>query len=451
MSHLGLRAVLITVAVLLLASVAAFSDSQVRTVRLSFVKGDVQIERGSSQQFENAMLNLPITQGSRLRASGDGRAEIEFEDGSTIRLAPNSSIEFPELVLRESGAKASSIKVIKGTAYVDFAGEKNEEFAVQFGNEKLALTHSARLRIGVGDEGAAVAVFKGDIQVVGPSGTLAVKKNQTGNFDFTSNGRAALVKDIEQEPLDAWDKQQSDYHVRYASNSYQSYSPYSYGTADLAYYGNFFNAPGYGMMWQPYLVGAGWDPFMDGAWAFNPGFGFGWVSAYPWGWTPYHYGSWVFLPGYGWAWQPGGAWNGWYNQPRVLNAPSGFKVPQAPTTGTHSLIVNRGTGSTIVAGNKVVIRNNSAGLGVPRGEVKNLAKASQQVQAHGMVTEHVHTAQAPPMSTAGSRQPGMISGPRSQQQASSPRTSTPAPRSSSPASMPSSHSAPSPGGGRSPR
>src|SRR5437764_2885391 len=140
MSHLGLRAVLITVAVFLLASVAAFSDSQVRTVRLSFVKGDVQIERSSSQQFENTMLNLPITQGSRLRANGDGRAEIEFEDGSTIRLAPNSSIEFPELVLRESG-KASSIKVIKGTAYVDFAGEKNEELVFQFGNEKLALTH----------------------------------------------------------------------------------------------------------------------------------------------------------------------------------------------------------------------------------------------------------------------------------------------------------------------
>jgi hypothetical protein len=451
MFRLSFRSVLSAVAFFLLASIPAFSDSQVRTVRLSFVKGNVQIERGSSQQFENAMLNLPITQGSRLRASGDGRAEIEFEDGSTIRLAPNSSIEFPELVLRESGAKASSIKVNKGTAYVDFAGEKNEEFVLQFGNQKLALTHSARLRIGVDDEGAAVAVFKGDIQVEGPSGTLAVKKNQTGNFDFASNGRATLVKDIDEEPLDAWDKQQSDYHVRYASNSYRSYSPYSYGTADLAYYGNFFNAPGYGMMWQPYLVGAGWDPFMDGAWAFNPGFGFGWVSAYPWGWTPYHYGSWVFLSGYGWAWQPGGAWNGWYTQPRVLNAPSGFKVPQAPTSGTHSLIVNRGTGSTIVGGNKVVIRNNSAGLGVPRGEVKNLAKASQQVQAHGTVTEHVHTAQAPPMSTAGSRQPGMISGPRSQQQASSPRTSSPAPRSSSPASMPSSRSAPSAGGGRPPK
>ena len=108
MSHLSLRAVLITVAVFLLASVPAFSDSQVRTVRLSYVEGGVQIARGSAQEFEKAMVNLPITQSTRLRTAQDGRAEVEFEDGSTVRLAPNSSIEFPQLVLRDSGGKASS-------------------------------------------------------------------------------------------------------------------------------------------------------------------------------------------------------------------------------------------------------------------------------------------------------------------------------------------------------
>ncbi len=447
MSYLSLRAVLVTVAIFLLASAPAFSDSQVRAVRLSFVEGSVQITHRSSQDFEKAMINLPMTQGSRLRTSEDGRAEVEFEDGSTIRLAPNSSIDFPELVLRESGGKASSIEISKGTAYVDFAGEKNEEFTLQFGKEKLALARSARMRIAVSEEGASVAVFKGDIQIEGPSNTLALKKNQTGNFDFANDDQATLVKNIEEEPLDAWDKQQTDYHLRYASNSYQSYSPYSYGTADLAYYGNFFNAPGYGMMWQPYFVGAGWDPFMDGAWAFNPGWGFGWVSAYPWGWTPYHYGTWAFLPGYGWAWQPGGVWTGWYMQPRVLNPPNGFKVPQAPTTGTRTLIVNRGAGSTTLGGNKVVIRNNSAGMGVPRGQVNNLAKASHQVQAHGTVTEHVHREPAPAMTTSSASSPqGM--GPASQ-------TSRPMPRSMPPTSSsrpaPSSHPAPPPSGGRSPR
>src|SRR5208282_3779479 len=94
------------------------------------------------------------------------------------------------------------------------------------------------------------------------------------------------------------------------SSSYSSYSPYAYGVSDLNYYGSFSTLPGYGVMWQPYLVGMGWDPFMDGAWAFYPGFGYGWVSAYPWGWTPYHSGSWVFVNGRGWFWQAGGPWAG---------------------------------------------------------------------------------------------------------------------------------------------
>jgi FecR protein len=448
MSHLSLRAALITAATFLLASVPAFSDSQVRAVRLSYVEGGVQIARGSAQQFDKAMVNLPITQGTQLRTTDDGRAEVEFEDGSTLRLAPHSSIEFPELVLRDSGGKASSVAVSKGMVYVNFDGEKNDEFVLQFGKEKLPLGHSAHVRLGVGDDGASVAVFKGDIQVEGPSGTLRVKKNQTGNFDFANDDRATLAKDIEEEPLDDWDKKQSEYHVRYASNSYRSYSPYAYGTADLGYYGNFFNAPGYGTLWQPYFVGAGWDPFMDGAWAFNPGFGFGWVSAYPWGWTPYHYGSWVFLPTYGWAWQPGGTWTGWNIQPRVINPPRGFTVPQAPT-GTRTLIVNRGTGPTTVSGNKAVIRNNSAGLGVPRGQIHNLGKVSQQVQTRGTVTERVHSEPAPAMTRSSSSPQGMGPATRPSQPQSTPRASSPSP---GPSARPApSHPSPQGPAGRPPR
>ncbi len=157
---------------------------------------------------------------------------------------------------------------------------------------------------------------------------------------------------------------------------------------------------------------------MDGSWAFSPGLGFGWVSAYPWGWTPYHYGTWVFVPAYGWAWQPGGVWTTWYAQPRVLNAPQGFSAPKAPTTGTTTAVVNRGPVLANQPGSKVVIRNNSAGLGVPRGEVNNLAKVSQQVQVRGTVTEHVHAAPTTPPTSLGGGQ-GETRG------ASSSRVSTP--------------------------
>jgi len=256
-----------------------------------------------------------------------------------------------------------------------------------------------------------------------------------------------IAKEIQPEPLDSWDKSQAQYQQRYASSSYSNYSPYRYGTSDLSYYGTFFSAPGYGMLWQPYFIGAGWDPFMDGAWAFTPGVGYGWVSSYPWGWVPYHYGSWVFLPGYGWAWQPGGTWMPWYSQPQLLRTPTGFRPPQPPTTiatrGTSILPVNRGPVSSPVSqsGNKILIRTNSAGLGVPRGRVSDLAKVSRQVQERGTATQRVPTAPvsqtAPPMargtsSPRGSSQP-TASGPRSSSPPSSPRMSSPQPSMGAPA------------------
>lgn len=392
MSRISFRpsSLLVLAVFFLTTSFSALADSNVRIVRLSYIEGNVQIDRGTGQ-FEKAMVNLPISQGTRLQTGSEGRAEVEFEDGSTIRIVPDSAIEFPRLSLRDSGAKVSQVELNRGTAYVDYDGKKDDEFTIQFSRETVRLERSAHLRVGINDEAATLAVFKGDVQVDGASGNGQLKKGQTGNFDLANNDSFTLAKNIGQEPFDNWDKQQNEFHSRYASNSYGSYSPYAYGTADLSYYGNFFNAPGYGMLWQPYFVGAGWDPFMNGAWAYNPGWGFGWVSAYPWGWTPYHYGTWIFLPSYGWAWEPGGTWMPWYAQPRIMNPPRGFIAPQSPSTGRSMVVVNRGPVSTFQSGNRVVIRNNSAGLGVRRGEIKNLAKASQQVQQRGTVTERVHT------------------------------------------------------------
>ena len=422
----------------------AWADSNVRIVRLSYIEGGVEIDRNTGQ-FEKGITNLPITTGAKLRTEADGRAEVELEDGSTVRLGSNTAVQFPQLSLRDSGVKASTIEVQNGTAYVEFSGAKGNELSVRFADQRIELTQAAHLRIICGQQGQSVAVFKGNIQVEGPSGTVQVKKNQTATLDPSANA-PVIAKEVEPEPLDSWDKQQSQYQQRYASNSYDNYSPYRYGTSDLAYYGTFFNAPGYGMLWQPYFVGAGWDPFMDGAWAFTPGFGFGWVSGYPWGWVPYHYGSWVFLPGYGWAWQPGGVWRPWYSQPQLVRAPTGFRPPQPPTTiatrGTTIVGVNRGPASSPASrsGNKILIRTNSAGLGVPRGQVSDLAKVSRQVQERGTATQHVQTApiSRAPAPLAGGNSPRGMDSPRgrSQPASSSPRSSpppsSPSPRMSSP-------------------
>src|SRR5512147_1159734 len=78
----------------LLITPYSFADSYARIVRLSDIDGAVDIDRNNGSGFEKALQNMPITQGVQLRTGPAGRAEIEFENGSVLRLVGDSKVEF---------------------------------------------------------------------------------------------------------------------------------------------------------------------------------------------------------------------------------------------------------------------------------------------------------------------------------------------------------------------
>lgn len=409
--------------------VPCFADSQARIVRLSQVDGDVQIDRNAGQGFEKGFPNLPVVEGAKLQAGEAGRAEVEFEDGSALRITPGTVMEFPTLGRDSSGATVSNVVLRQGTAYLDFRGDTNAPLTLTFAREKLVLTRSAHLRVQLRDAEATVAVFKGEVAVEGDSGTLTLEKKHSATFDLGAQGRYTLANNLESDPYDEWDKQQGKYHDQYKSSAFSS--PYGYGISDLNYYGGFYSIPGYGMMWQPYLVGAGWDPFMNGAWMWYPGYGYTWISAYPWGWTPYRYGSWFYVPSYGgWFWQPGSTWAGWNTGPRIFNAPSTFSVPRPPSRPGQTLIVSRAVmpGSAVDTQNRLPVRSGSAGLGITRGSVRNLGKISQQVEASQPRSAGQTGWGRSPSASGSSSHPSnsrTVSAPRSAPSSSSPRMSAP--------------------------
>ncbi|MCA1590970.1 MAG: hypothetical protein LC734_11435, partial [Acidobacteria bacterium] len=67
-----------------------------RVARVSFVKGDVQIRRGGSQDWERAVLNLPVVEADEITV-GDGRAEIQFDSRTHLRLSENSFLKLATL------------------------------------------------------------------------------------------------------------------------------------------------------------------------------------------------------------------------------------------------------------------------------------------------------------------------------------------------------------------
>ncbi len=375
-------------------------SSKVRIVRLSQVKGAVEIDRSNGRGFERAIANLPIVEQNQLR-TGVGVAEVEFEDNSSLRLAPNSLVEFPVLERNASGATMSSVHVVKGTAYISLVKPQGKgpanDFTVAFGARKLSLDPATHVRLELDGSQARLAVMDGAVHVDGANGSVSIPKKKTATFQMFDPAEPTIAKDIASTPFDEWDHNAVSYHSNVASFSAFN-SPYSYGLSDMSYYGSFVNAGGCGSMWRPYFASAAWDPYANGTWAWYSGAGYSWVSPYPWAWTPYHSGSWAYCDNVGWGWMPGGG--GWYGLNNVAAIPSSSgttaggsgvihaphvpgrpPLPHAPSmVAVNTKPISQ---SEIASPTSFVFRKDSAGLGVPRGTLGHLGKFSSESISHG--------------------------------------------------------------------
>ncbi|MGA9259612.1 MAG: FecR family protein, partial [Candidatus Sulfotelmatobacter sp.] len=206
---------ILTVMACTLFALPAAADSQVRIVRLSDVQGGVQIDKNTGLGFENAFLNLPITQGTQLRTRDNGRAEIEFEDGSTLRVIPNTTVEFSTLGLSDAGKRVSGVNLVEGRAYVNWLGKSGDEFTVRFSQEKVLLTQAEHFRVAASSSIAEIASFKNELEVVGPSGTVKVDKKKMVTFDVNGHDQPMVAKNFAEDTYDEWDKQSIEYHDQY--------------------------------------------------------------------------------------------------------------------------------------------------------------------------------------------------------------------------------------------
>jgi hypothetical protein len=102
-----------------------YSDTTyAQIVRIGYVEGDVRIQRGDpagkpgGAVWEKAVADLPVETGFSL-ATGQGRAEIEFENASTIYLGENSVLTFNDLH-ETAGVPFTELGLLSGTVTLYF-------------------------------------------------------------------------------------------------------------------------------------------------------------------------------------------------------------------------------------------------------------------------------------------------------------------------------------------
>jgi hypothetical protein len=321
---------------------------------------------------------------------------VEFEDNSSLRLTPNSMVEFSQLARATDGSTASTVKVLHGTVYVSLSKSRDNAVTLTSSEGRITLSPASHVQFHVGLPGTSLSVMSGEAQAqVGPNVmTVTAKKSLLFN---AANGNAAtptLVSHLEKNVFDNWDQNSTNYHKQFMNASSFGGSGLSgstprYGLSDLNYYGQFSDVGGCGSMWRPYFTSASWNPYGNGVWAQYQGGGYSWVSPYPWGWTPFHSGSWDYCPTAGWGWRPGNNWMGLKNgrMPVVPGkGPARLGPPHPPVKGGASLVAvntqplslskQSDAGTFVFAGN-------SAGMGVPRQTFGRLGGISSSVAQHG--------------------------------------------------------------------
>ena len=344
----------LVVAVLVCGMVAvpALADeSHARIVRLSLVQGDVRF----TQQFHKdsltdqkagwdiAPLNLPIRQGYAISTGGDGRAEVEFENGAMAFLSANTVIEFYDLSLYD-GSLITRLVLRQGSGIFYVHPARGDYFSVTGGDFSVEADGRSRFRLDNFDDGSNVSVEMGQVNVLRKEETTSLTKGQSYFINVNEGGEGVVGRAPDSDDFDKWVSGRIDSvatATAYA-NQYVSSPSYSSGFADLYTYGSWYNMPGYGFGWQPFGVGIGWCPFSYGSWYYDASFGWNFIGGAPWGWLPYHYGGWVFSPVYGWVWIPTGFRYGGYYPYRPV---TGVWVRNGNTTGlvpVHPLDVQRG-------------------------------------------------------------------------------------------------------------
>jgi hypothetical protein len=113
------------------------------------------------------------------------------------------------------------------------------------------------------------------------------------------------------QPQDQYSQPQQDQYSQpqdqYAQAPVRGAVDINFFYNELSPYGHWVQRSGYGWVFLPFGMRAGWRPYTLGHWVMTD-YGWTWVSDEQFGWATYHYGRWVPDPQYGWGWVPGYEW-----------------------------------------------------------------------------------------------------------------------------------------------
>jgi len=325
----------------------ADNASSHRAARLSFLQGNVTVDHLDNTAGDPAQINMPLPEGTRLTTGEDGQAEVEFEDGSVVRLTPNSSLGLSVLNIDPAENFHTQMTLLHGLVYAELRASSKYFYVVDAGGELISPVANTTVRINLDQPPATVSVINGTVQVEHPSTPEAdgykkdVREGESLTGDVSDSSQYSVSQNVEEDSWDEWNRARDQAAADAALNRTAARDGYAgdqgYGWSDLDANGSWYDVPGQGQIWQPVVAqDADFDPYGYGTWVAYPGAGYVWASGYTWGWTPFRCGCWSYWNGFGWGWSPRagcgreGRSSGGAFAVNIVHPPQNYRLPTRP-------------------------------------------------------------------------------------------------------------------------
>jgi hypothetical protein len=289
---------LITFSVFSVVGALASGNEYSRLARVSYVSGQVSFQHAGDTDWAAATVNLSLQPGDRLYTGRDGRIEVEFDEGSVLRMAETCDIEF--LSLRDNLIQLRGLLGLSSLTVRSDVG-----FEVSTPAASFSVLRKGTYRFDVAENGDSDGIVrKGELDATNGQRSGHAESGEVIHAVTDANADFVLSRYDRRDDWDLWNDRRNAEMTAYESRRYVP-DYVNIGVRDLDYYGRWVDVDGYGPGWVPAYVGVGWSPYWDGRWVYRPFWGWTWVSYEPWGWLPYHYGRWHHSVSFGWCWLPG--------------------------------------------------------------------------------------------------------------------------------------------------
>lgn len=320
-----------------------------RAVRLSYLEGSARVTQGDQVIADPAVINMPLFEGAEITTATDGRAEIQLEDGSIVRLSPNTTLDFTVMQMQGT-APRTELTLRSGLAYFELEpSNAQDRLRIRYDDASVTASEPSIIRVTHDAPPTELAVLSGSIHLERQSALqLDMHSGESVTLDPNTQSRYNLASSIQPNSWDNWnaDRDQA-LNAEAADQTVATTNQHDYpsgGNSDLDANGNWYSVPGEGYVWAPYEAqdaGAGWDPYGYGNWVDYPQYGYVWVSGYPWGYSPFACGLWNYYDDFGWAWAPGPSCSPWWGGGgwgyRIGNhRPPGYRPPHRPRPPLHN-------------------------------------------------------------------------------------------------------------------